>query len=107
MAEIYKITAVPTLYNEGEHRGKLKGVTFTATAPNDMMQWFAKNCGQFEAVFSKIIAPSLAKLIAVSLIQGDEVEFPGRYSEAQFSGGFMFEWSPVYLVAPPQFAYDC
>jgi hypothetical protein len=107
MVETYKITAVPTLYAEGEHKGKLKGVTFIATAPDDRMQWFTKNCGQFEAAFSKIIAPNLSKLITVSLMQGDEVEFPGRYTEDQFARGFMFEWSPVYLVTPPQFAYDC
>jgi hypothetical protein len=106
MAETYKIAAVPSLYTEGEHQGKLKGVTFTATSTCDTVQWFTKNCGQFETAFSKIVAPGLAKLIAVSLKQGDEVEFPGRYREEQFAQGFMFEWSPVYLVAPPQFAFN-
>jgi len=107
MAETYKIAAVPSLYSEGEHQGKLRGVTFKATSENDSMEWFTKNCGQFESAFSEIVAPGMAKLIAVSLAQGDTVEFPGRYREEQFFRGFMFEWSPVYLVAPPQFAYDC
>ena len=106
MTETYKIAAVPSLYTEGEHQGKLRGVTFTATSTSDTMQWFSKNCGQFEAAFSKIVAPSLATLIAVSLRQGDQVEFPGRYREEQFAQGFMFEWSPVYLVSPPQFAIN-
>jgi hypothetical protein len=107
MAETYKITAVPSLYTEGEHQGKLKGVTFTATSESDTMEWFSKNCGQFESAFAKIVAPGMARPIIVSLMQGDQVEFPGRYREEEFARGFMFEWSPVYLVAPPQFAYDC
>ena len=103
MAEIYKISAAPTLFPEGEYQGKLKSVTFTAVSANDTRQWFAKNCGQFELAFRKIMPNGLANVIAAALINGDDVELPGLYREHQFEQGFLFEWSPIYLVLPPIF----
>jgi len=103
MTERYKISATPTLYTEGEYKGNLKNVTFTATSANDTRQWFAKNCGQFEQAFTKIMSADLANVIATALRHGDAIDLPGVYLEYQFEQGFLFEWSPVYLVLPPIF----
>ena len=70
------------------------------------MEWFSNNCGQFELAFSRIMPRSLAHVIVASLMHGDDVEFPGFYDESQFESGFIFEWTPVHLVVPPQFAHD-
>jgi hypothetical protein len=103
MTETYRLTAAPSLYPEGEYQGKLKSVTFTATSQNDTRQWFAKNCGQFETAFSKIMLAERARSIVASLMHGDQVDFPGHYREHQFAQGFLFERTPVYLVLPPIF----
>jgi len=105
MAGTYRISAVPVLYTEGDFRGKLQGVCFTAASPTDKKEWFANNCGQFELVFGKIMPRNLANVIVASLAHGDEVELPGLYDESEFERGFLFEWTPVYLVVPPQFAH--
>jgi len=102
MAERYIISAAPTLFSEGEYAGKLKGVTFTAASRTGTRQWFTKNCGQFEAEFGKIMVRGVARSLAAALLRGEDVELPGEYSEPQFERGFTFEWSPIYLVAPPQ-----
>jgi hypothetical protein len=44
---------------------------------------------------------SIALFLVAALTHGDEVEFPGTYFEYHFAQGFLFEWSPVYLVLPP------
>jgi hypothetical protein len=106
MTELYRISATPSLYSAGEYQGKLKSVTFTAVSQNDSRQWFAKNCGQFETAFSKIMPANLAGVLVKSLMLGDEVEFPGVYQDHEFAQGFLFEWSPVYLVLPPIFFHE-
>jgi hypothetical protein len=106
MAEVYRITATPTLYTEGEYRGKLKSVIFNAVSQNDTRQWFAKNCGHFEDAFAKIMPAIPAHSLVETLMRGDEVEFPGIYLEYQFAQGFLFEWSPIYLVLPPIFFHQ-
>ena len=103
MAEQFKISATPTLYSTGEYQGKLKNVTFTAVSQNDTRQWPAKNCGHFRDAFSRIMPATIAAVLVDSLTHGDAVEFPGTYFEYQFAQGFLFEWSPVYLVLPPIF----
>jgi hypothetical protein len=103
MAETYKISAAPTLYPEGEYQGKLKSVIFKAVSASDTRQWFAKNCGQFEPAFRKIMPSGLASVIVAALMHGDDIELPGHYYGHQFEQGFLFEWSPVYLVLPPIF----
>ena len=103
MPGTYKITAVPTLFCEGKFAGQLKSVTFTAVSPTDTRQWPAKNCGQFETAFSKIMPRSVARGLVTALTRGATVELPGFYQENQFDQGFLFEWSPVHLVLPPIF----
>lgn len=103
MAEAYKISATSSLYSAGEYQGKLKSVTFTAVSQNNTRRWFAKNCGHFESAFTKIMPAGLAQVLVASLSNGDDIEFPGAYLEYQFAQGFLFEWSPVYLVLPPIF----
>src|ERR1700744_5239457 len=88
MAGTYKITATPSLYCEGEYRGKLKSVLFRAVSPTDVRQWLAKNCGQFETAFGRIMPARLAGVIVDSLLRGDEVELPGLYAEHEFERGF-------------------
>lgn len=101
MTGMYKISAAPLLYPKGEFKGKLDGVTFTASSPIDSRQWFANNCGQFELAFSRIMPGSLARAIVAALMRGDEVELPGIYDEVHFERGFLFEWSPIHFVLPP------
>ena len=103
----YRITATPLLYSEGAFKGKLKGVSFTAASCKDTKEWFSNNCGQFELQFSKIMPRSLAQVIVTALRHGDEVEFPGTFEEQEFDHGFLFEWSPVHFIVPPQFAETC
>jgi hypothetical protein len=106
MSGTYKITAVPVLHSHGNFKGKLKGVSFTAVSPTDTKAWLAGNCGQFEMAFSRIMPSSLAKVIIAALTHGDEVELPGMYAAEQFEREFLFEWSPVHLVVPPQFVHE-
>lgn len=106
MAGTYRISAVPVLHTQGDFKGKLKGISFTAVSPTDTKEWFANNCGQFELVFSKIMPRALAQVIVGSLMRGDDAELPALYEEWQFERGFLFEWTPVYLVAPPQYAHE-
>lgn len=106
MAETYKISATPLLHAEGDFKGKLKGVSFTAASPSQTHEWFSNNCGQFELAFSRIMPASLARIIVASLMHGDDVEFPGLYDEEAFEQGFLFEWSPVHLIVPPRYAHE-
>jgi len=106
MAGSYRISATPLLHADGNFKGKLKGVSFTAASPLDTKEWFSNNCGQFELAFSRIMPASLARIIVASLMHGDDVEFPGLYNEEQFEQGFLFEWSPVHFVLPPRFAHE-
>ena len=108
MAERYKLSAIPELFTEGEYEGKLRGATFTASSTTNGTEpivWFTRNRGQFESAFSKIMNSDLAEAIHAALLHGNQVEFPGLYEECQFARGFMFEWSPIYFVTPPIYAY--
>ena len=107
MAELFRLYAAPELFIDGEYKGKLKGVNFTATSADNTstVEWFARNRGQLEKAFSKIMHPDIARLMHLSLTQGHGVEFPGVYQEFEFARGFMFEWSPIYFVTPPTYAY--
>jgi hypothetical protein len=107
MAETFHISAAPSFFTEGEHRGKLKGVTFTATSATESRYWFTRNRGHFDQAFGKIMELSLAKAIVTSLFRGNEVQFPGSYSESHFERGFMFEWSPIYFVLPVPYSQEC
>jgi hypothetical protein len=104
MTGTYKISAAPMFHADGEYVGKLKRVIFTAASETDSREWFANNCGQFEAVFTCIMSAAAARDIVAALMNGDEAEFPGLYREDQFERGFSFEWSPLYLVVPPLFS---
>ncbi len=107
MAQRFRLSASPEFFTEGGFKGKLKGVNFTATSPDgtDPIVWFTRNRGQFEKAFSKIMDPEFAEISHFSLTQGDTVEFPGFYHEFHFARGFMFEWSPIYFVTPPMYAF--
>lgn len=101
MAELFRITAVPTLYNQGEYAGKLKSVTFTAVSATETRQWFARNCGQFESAFTRIMPAAEASALVAALLRGEAAELPGAYQKHQFDSGFLYEWTPIYLVLPP------
>jgi hypothetical protein len=100
MADTYKISAAPLLFTAGEHKGRLNGVTFTATSATASREWFTINCGQFEDAFTKLMSRSRARTIVAALMEGDRMELPGLYSEDQFGRGFVYEWSPVHFVRP-------
>jgi hypothetical protein len=106
MAGTYGISATPLLHTEGNFKGKLKGVSFIAASPVQTHEWFSNNCGQFELAFSRIMPLSVARVIVASLMHGDDVEFPGLYEQEEFDQGFVFEWTPVHLVAPPRYAHE-
>jgi hypothetical protein len=106
MAGTYKISATPLLHTEGDFKGKLKGVSFTAASPSQTHEWFSNNCGQFELAFSRIMPAGAARIVVASLMHGDDVEFPGLYDDEQFEQGFLFEWSPVHFVVPPHYAHE-
>jgi len=95
----YRISAAPKV-----ERGKLKGVTFTAESRWEKREWFTRECGQFEAVFARLMPEEMARVIVAALEAGETVAFPDMYEEEQFERGFSFEWSPVHFVLPPQFA---
>jgi hypothetical protein len=98
--ETYKISARPMLFSEGEHLGRLNGVSFTAASSTDTREWFAINCGQFEEAFTRLMPCTRARAIVAALLEGEEIELPGLYREEQFNRGFCYEWSPVHWVAP-------
>jgi len=100
MSGLYRISATPLLHSRGDFKGKLKGVSFMAASPTDTKEWFSNNCGQFELAFSRIMTRALAGLIVDALKHGDDVEFPGLYSEQDFDSGFLFEWPAVHLTLP-------
>jgi len=101
LGETYKISARPLLFSEGEHEGRLNGVTFTAASSTDTREWFAINCGQFEGAFIRLMPRSRAKTIVATLLEGEEIELPGLYQEEQFHRGFSFEWWPVHFIVIP------
>jgi hypothetical protein len=101
MAGTYRIAAQPMLNTEGDFVRKLKGITFTATSATDARRWFAPDCSQFVAAFSKLMPRTLATLIVASLMHGDEVELPGLFREEQFESDFRYEWSPVHFIVSP------
>jgi hypothetical protein len=102
-AEMYRISATPVLHSQGDFKGKLKGVSFTAASPTDTKEWYGNNCGQFELAFSKIMPASQARAIVATLTRGDDVEFPGEYRERAFECGFLFEWPSFQLSLPHDF----
>jgi hypothetical protein len=106
MPGTYRISAVPVLHTGGAFKGKLKGVSFTAASANNTVEWFSNNCGHFELAFSRIMPRSMAQAVVVALMRGDDVELPGLYAMEEFARGFLFEWSPVHFVVPPQFAQE-
>lgn len=99
MTKEYRITATPERKD-----GRLAGVVFTAESAGERREWFARNCGQFPAVFARVMPAEVARALIASLQAGDVVEFPGRYSEEDFERQFAFEWSPVHFLRPPVFA---
>jgi hypothetical protein len=84
--------------------GMLAGVTFAAESAGARHEWYTRNCGQFAAVFARVMPAEVARLLVASLKAGDQVEFPGRYNEEEFDRRFAFEWSPVHFLRPPVFA---
>jgi hypothetical protein len=101
----YKLSAKPSRISEGEFKGELQGVAFTAKCPTETMQWFAINCGQFERAFSKLIPHRLATEIVDTLTRGQDIEFPGLYQQEQFGRGFHSEWSPAFTASPCSLLY--
>ena len=100
MAESYRISAVPLLYTEGEHRGRLNGVTFTATSATDKIEWFTIDCGHFEDAFTRVLSRSRARSIVAALMEGDALELPGAYRKEQFERRFTYEWQAPHFVRP-------
>ena len=107
MSETYALAATPLLFPHGEFEGKLKGVTFTATSPADIKQWFAVNCGQFEQAFARLVPATLAQEMIAELIRGDNLAVPGLYLERQFNSGFIYVHNrkPVVSEASPGYTW--
>ena len=85
---------------EGEHKGRLNGVTFTATSATGKIEWFAIDCGQFEDAFTRLLSRSRARATVAALLEGDALELPGVYREEQFERRFTYEWKATHFVRP-------
>jgi hypothetical protein len=90
MAGTYKLTATPFLFCEGQFKGKMRNVTFTAQSSTQTNRWFATNFGHFEKCFSDLVGVKLAKEIVTALRKGEDVEFPSLYEKEQFDYGFIY-----------------
>ena len=88
VTEAYKLAASPILFTEGQFKGKLKGIAFSATSPSDTRQWLTINCGQFLRFFKNLIPDGSAEAMVAALVRGDNIDFPGLYREEQFECGF-------------------
>lgn len=84
----FKLVAVPFLLREGEFKGHLETVTFTAASEQETHKWPSVNVGTYENDFSKIVSPELAHHIVDRLRGGETVEFPNRYELAEVRGIF-------------------
>jgi hypothetical protein len=71
----FRISAAPLLFTDGEQQGQLKGIIFTARSSAGTRQWFTGNHGQFEAAFSQMMSPQVARERISALMQGREVQF--------------------------------
>ncbi len=67
MAGGYRITARPEFED-----GMLAGITFTAECEAGRQEWFTRNCGQFPAVFARVMPAEVARLLIASLKAGDQ-----------------------------------
>jgi hypothetical protein len=101
VTEAYKLAASPILFTEGQFKGELKGVAFSATSPSDTRRWLTINCGQFPRSFHNLIPDGSADAMVAALVRGDNVEFPGLHHEEHFECGFTYvhNGTPVTLKA--------
>ena len=90
MPEAYKLAASPILFSEGQFKGKLKGVAFTATSTRDTKRWRTVNCGQFPMCVNNLVPDGSADAMVAALVRGDDVEFPGQYQEEELKCGFTY-----------------
>jgi hypothetical protein len=88
MAPIYKLTAEPFLLTEGEFKGHLETVSFTATSGEQTHRWQSVNTGTYVEDFSKIVSPELSQDIVNRLLEGRTVEFPNHYELDQLRNEF-------------------
>jgi hypothetical protein len=88
MAPIYKLTAEPFLLTEGEFKGHLETVAFTATSGEQTHRWQSVNTGTYVDDFSKIVSPELSQDIVNRLLEGSTVEFPNHYELDQLRNEF-------------------
>lgn len=101
MPEEYKLAASPILFSEGQFKGKLRCVAFSATSTSEARLWLAVNCGQFRRSFTKLVPDELAGAMVAALVRGDSIEFPGLRQEEEFDCGFAYlhNGAPVTLKA--------
>jgi hypothetical protein len=83
MAGFYKLTAVPSLYLDGERKGELRSVALTMQFDSDIRGWWTDNTGHFEDDFSEIFPRAVAREIVAQLSLGKTVEFPGLFEANQ------------------------
>ena len=98
MAESYKVSAEPLLYTEGDHKGRLNGVFFTATSGTEKITWFTVDRGHFEDVFTRVLSRGRARSLVASLMEGDNVELPDVYRKEQFDDHFAYGWKAPHFV---------
>jgi hypothetical protein len=98
MAETYIIAAAPMLFTEGQHSGRLNGVTFTATSATGKIEWFTIDCGHFEDAFTRLMTRGRARALVAALMEGDTIQLPGQYTEDQFERRFNYEWKAPHFV---------
>lgn len=88
MASAYKLTATPFLFVDGQFKGEMRNVTFTAQSPTETERWFAINCGQFERAFSDLVGVNAARQMMSALSRGEDIEFPDLYQMEEFDYRF-------------------
>jgi hypothetical protein len=82
MAGTYKLSA------RLNSKCKVDMVTFFAESETDFLKWDVISSGQFEKEISMLLPTEITKQISTELMQGGEVEFPGRFHEIEFWDGF-------------------
>jgi len=94
----YRLSAKPYLTAEGEFKGHLEGVLFTATSSTRVRQWFAISCGQLEKDFRALVPQELAVEMMAALNQGADINFPDSFQQEQLDRSFHYEGSPVHFI---------
>jgi len=88
MPGLYTVTIVPKLLTEGEHKGHLEYLHFTADDGDHLVRWWTVNTGTLSADFRAIFGEWGAGILE-RLRKGEKVKLPRtlELDEARRIGG--------------------